>query len=118
MGPDSGSFVVAGLPGVNMSQGLSRNNHSNRSLTVAAQNRVPSRNRKGAVLANWHGYFLTNTKWSGPPPNGRLGLLPGNKLLDHEYKVLPRWRSGGRQRREVYLHGVFHGCLTVRVGRL
>jgi hypothetical protein len=62
VGPDSGSFVVAGLPGVNMSQGLSRNNHSNRSLTVAAQNPILSRDRKGAVLANWHGHFLTHTQ--------------------------------------------------------
>ena len=45
-------------------------------------------------------------------------LLLGNKLLDHEYKMLPRRRSSRRQRREVYFHGVFHGCLAVRVGRL
>jgi hypothetical protein len=51
VGPDSGSFVVAGLPGVNMSQGLSRNNHSNRSLTVAAQNRVPRWYEKAGLLA-------------------------------------------------------------------
>ena len=46
------------------------------------------------------------------------GLLLGNKLLDHEYKMLLRGRSSRGQRREVDFHGVLHGCLTVRVGRL
>ena len=39
-------------------KGLSRNNRSNRSLTVAALNPALSRDRKGAVPANRYGYFL------------------------------------------------------------
>ncbi len=38
-------------------------------------------------------------------------LLLGNKLLDHEYKMLLRWRSGRHRRREVDLFCVFHGGL-------
>jgi hypothetical protein len=40
------------------SKRLLRNNHSNRSLTVAAQNPIPSRDRKGVVLAEGVRLFL------------------------------------------------------------
>ena len=57
-------------------KGLSRNNHSNRSLTGCplgpARNPILSRDRKGAVLAIWHGYFLTNAKLKRVPKESPL----------------------------------------------
>jgi len=42
-------------------QGMSGNHLCNRSLTVAAPQRLQSRDRKGAVFAKWNSYFLTGT---------------------------------------------------------
>ena len=53
-------------------KGPSGNNCFNRSLTVAAQNRMRSRDRQGAVCAACHGYLRTIPK--GSHLNVRLGL--------------------------------------------
>ena len=59
-----------------MSECPLRNNCSNRSLTVAAQNAIPSRDRQGAVIPNWNRYSLTETE--STVITGELGLAGGS----------------------------------------